>query len=226
MSDDLTITCNRCKSNIEHVCAPNLRKAIIDLYKWVPESMNSALVPLREDVPYTLDDDRPFFGSQGWSYALFGKHSARTFHALIDRVISEAGFNPRDLRNKVLHAHDVEETAQKLRQLGTRLRGKVVQGDSLGVSVHSTADTDDEYRDEGFTGEHDIDVHLTVWAGPRTARRKLATVGWDVGHGTYALKQESGRLRNRETGEVMQDFGADRDEAAKAFIGYLATRNG
>lgn len=114
------IRCTHCNSTVEHVCKTNLKQAIYALYSWAPEyfgddEFREAYVahgrrqgwldenedPTKDPVPH------PFFGSQAWSYALFGyKGEARSFHALIDNVVRQAGFDPDDIGKQVYAEHE------------------------------------------------------------------------------------------------------------------------
>ena len=105
---NLEIRCRDCNSAVEHICEDGFREALIRLLTWIPEwgasgspemaaAFTEADVAQREgDDPLSFED-LPFFGSQAWSYLIFHKEQARTFHALLNNLIRAAGLDPHQL---------------------------------------------------------------------------------------------------------------------------------
>lgn len=114
---DIEIKCTRCNEKIHHLCNEDLGDAIIRLLRWVPESAHSEVLAgiraagvkhgwLQPDENFS---EQPFFGSQSWSYAMFGKEEARTFHALINNVIRATGRDPNDMVVKAFPDEEVDK---------------------------------------------------------------------------------------------------------------------
>lgn len=105
---DIELKCTRCKQEIHHTCNMELAEALMHLLRWVPESAHPEVLAGIRTAGVThgwLDpgeefEGQPFFGSQSWSYAMFGKEEARTFHALINNVMRAAGMDPNDIAEK------------------------------------------------------------------------------------------------------------------------------
>lgn len=107
MTRYLAVICPECAAKVEHHCDHSIKKELVDLYAWTPESVHpdvyKAIVKAgRADGWLEKGEEpkgRPFFGSQGWSYAMFSsKDTARSFHAFIDSVARAAGFDPHELK--------------------------------------------------------------------------------------------------------------------------------
>jgi hypothetical protein len=107
MTRYLAVICPECAAKVEHHCDHSIKKELVDLYAWTPEYVHpdvyKAIVKAgRADGWLEKDEEpkgRPFFGSQGWSYAMFSsKDTARSFHAFIDSVVRAAGFDPHELK--------------------------------------------------------------------------------------------------------------------------------
>ena len=91
----LTITCDRCRSQIEHVCNEDLHAAAVRLLAFTP---GFAPLPFnrRNDFYTPGDEFAPCF-SEAWAYATFGKEHGRTFNALLNNVLRAAGLDPHAL---------------------------------------------------------------------------------------------------------------------------------
>jgi hypothetical protein len=118
------VKCADCDVSVEHYCHnQNLRKAVTDLLSWVPQERGFQTEDLTEAAMdagieagwVEAGDDprkrfsRPFFGSQAYSYTLFSKDSARTFHALIHNVCRAAGIDPEEIMTKIHNEIDARE---------------------------------------------------------------------------------------------------------------------
>lgn len=59
-------------------------------------------------------EEQPFFGSQAWSYPLFGsKDSARSFHALIHNLIRATGMDPHSVQMEIQRQTEQENAQRK-----------------------------------------------------------------------------------------------------------------
>lgn len=86
---NLTITCDRCRAQIDHQCNTELMPAIVRLYTWSPE----APVLDTKSPYYDPDDEGAPFVSEATLYNLLGKGDARTFLGLLRQVIVAAGID-------------------------------------------------------------------------------------------------------------------------------------
>lgn len=101
----MDIKCATCGKTIVHQCHDDFREALKSLMAWVPEYAHpEAVAGIRKagvDEGWLTQgevfENQPFFGSQAWSYAMFGKDNARTFHALLNNVMRAGGVWPYDL---------------------------------------------------------------------------------------------------------------------------------
>ena len=98
---DLKVSCTCCNCEVTHTCDGDAIEALKKLLRWVPygvatKELDKALREQPEHCYGQSDEDRnsPFFGSQGWSFALFGKEDARTFHAMVHNLIRAHGLDP------------------------------------------------------------------------------------------------------------------------------------
>lgn len=112
-----TITCDRCKMQVDHRCNANLGDTIKQLLKWRPNGgMSEAVIAQAKKLKYFADGDEraPFF-SEAFLYNLLGKEDARTFMALIHTIIAEAGIDLHPLR-EAAHRELANEEAEHARQ--------------------------------------------------------------------------------------------------------------
>jgi len=102
------IKCTKCNSILTHDCNADVKKALLRLLTWVPEGGASAHLHLKELLKQIEPDieEAPFFGSQAWSYTLFHKEEARTFHALINNLIRALGYEPYALAREAMEFED------------------------------------------------------------------------------------------------------------------------
>lgn len=122
MSHDFEVRCARCKMAVEHICNESFKKALIDLLRWVPEGafaseeMERAFRDEsgRQDAAAPSSPDgflsQPFFGSQAWTYLLWHKEDARSFHGYLNNLMRAAGLDP----------HELTEEAYKVDSRGRR----------------------------------------------------------------------------------------------------------
>lgn len=116
------VICPDCADLVAHTCNSQLKEAITDLMSWVPErglgteALEEALIASGKEHGWIEEgeekahEDSPFFGSQGWSYPLFGsKGEARTFHALIHNLIRATGIDPHDIQVEVHQRMEAEK---------------------------------------------------------------------------------------------------------------------
>lgn len=102
--------CSDCKAKVIHECRSGVREAVVALLTWTPHTgfqtealakafadagVESQWIGKEEDVSERFK--RPFFGSQAWSYPMFGKEEARTFHALIHNLVRVIGMDPHEI---------------------------------------------------------------------------------------------------------------------------------
>jgi hypothetical protein len=110
---EYSIKCDRCGLPVEHTCNANFKEALLRLLTWVPEggvtTSNAIKEAMQEEDKKQGDEgnfeEHPFFGSQAWSYLLFYKEEARTFHALLHNVMREAGISPHKLEQEAYQIH-------------------------------------------------------------------------------------------------------------------------
>ena len=110
------IKCKRCECEVTHICNEDFKKALIRLLSWVPEGgvtgdprIKKAMKEFDKETcseEIASFEDYPFFGSQAWSYLLFYKEEARTFHALLNNVIRAAGLDPHSITMEALRNDD------------------------------------------------------------------------------------------------------------------------
>ena len=115
----LIVKCDRCHQEIDHRCNLDVKKALEALLTWVPDGGDpQAIAGLKKAEFKQSEEDRqtPFFGSQGWSYAILGKHDARTFHALINQLIVALGYNPDVLMDTFEAEREAERKALRRRK--------------------------------------------------------------------------------------------------------------
>jgi len=106
----LKVTCERCCSEIEHICTKNLVGAIVDLYEFRPEVGFPKSKDINSYKDENVDSDEVPFLSETYLYALLGKEDARTLMALVNHVVREAGHEPSFLQGK---AHRILEEKKK-----------------------------------------------------------------------------------------------------------------
>lgn len=95
MSRRLTITCERCKAELDHRCNVDLLTAIVDLHTWGPErGMPDYMI--REGKRARMygagDEDAPFM-TEAFLYTALGKEDARTLLALVNAVVTACGLD-------------------------------------------------------------------------------------------------------------------------------------
>jgi hypothetical protein len=113
-----TITCDRCKLPIQHICNEEFKEALTSLLTWVPEGAWSSPQMAKA---FTAESKRqgnehqfdkyPFYGSQAWTYLIWHKEDARTFHALLNNLIRAIGIDPHELESQLLS--QIEAKANK-----------------------------------------------------------------------------------------------------------------
>jgi hypothetical protein len=108
---DLTITCDRCKNELTHICDRDLKKAVLDLLTFTPHFGMPAF--LRKESKkagfYDKGDDEVPVICETFLYPLLGKDDARTFMALLNHVLRIVGMDP----NSVEIDRAVDEIIQK-----------------------------------------------------------------------------------------------------------------
>ncbi len=115
---ELTITCDRCKAQVDHRCNAELMPAIVKLFTWSPH-----VSVLDKKSPYYDEEDEgaPFL-TEATLYNLLGKDDARTLLALVNQVIAAAGIDQMGVYHAVNAAMEVidkeqaEQATQRARQ--------------------------------------------------------------------------------------------------------------
>ena len=128
------VLCPDCGDVVMHTCHSGVRQAAYDLLSWVPEhgladeKLEVALVASGKKAQWIdkkVDTDTaiaeirkaPFFGSQAWSYPLFGsKDVARSFHAYLHNLIRAAGLDPDKIESDIYQARTRGEKAEANRK--------------------------------------------------------------------------------------------------------------
>jgi hypothetical protein len=102
------------------MCDEGFVNALIYFLSWVPEGMwaspqMAATFKWSSEEHEDMCDfqKQPFFGSQAWSYLIWHKEDARSFHAAIDNMIRAAGFDPYQLKLDLAQKRKQEESEQK-----------------------------------------------------------------------------------------------------------------
>jgi hypothetical protein len=114
------IECEDCHQPITHMCDENFKEALIRFLSWVPEGMWSseqmaeAFAKESKDQGDEYDFSKsPFFGSQAWSYLIWYKEDARSFHGVIDNMIRAAGLDPYQIKSDLYKKREEEEKAHQ-----------------------------------------------------------------------------------------------------------------
>ena len=111
MGKSFRVLCPECCDAVEHHCHTDLRKAVVDFLSWVPETglatkaLEKAFFAAAKEYGWGAEPDtfeQPFFGSQAWSYVLFGsKETARSFHSEISAMIRAMGFDESAIQEEI-----------------------------------------------------------------------------------------------------------------------------
>lgn len=127
------ITCDDCGQDVTHICDEDFKEAVLRLMTWVPEGAWSSpemyeafkAESARQHDDYDFDK-LPFFGSQAWTYLIWHKEDARTFHALLHHVIRAAGLDVDSIRQhvheKIKQDEDDRKTYEERRERGRQKR--------------------------------------------------------------------------------------------------------
>jgi hypothetical protein len=114
-----------------------MKRAVRALLAWVPETsgfatdeLNQAFMKAGREFQWIDENEtaearfkEPFFGSQSWSYPLFGsKDTARSFHGLLHEVIRSAGLDPDALMREIRVERTAHEKAEADRKAGVQNR--------------------------------------------------------------------------------------------------------
>ncbi|MDI6734445.1 MAG: hypothetical protein QMD50_03105 [Patescibacteria group bacterium] len=89
--ENIEITCNRCHSIIAHHCNLKLKKSIINLLKFVVTSAPPR--GFKSSGGYSKGDENAPLFSEAYLYNLFGKEDGRTILALINDIVTAAGYD-------------------------------------------------------------------------------------------------------------------------------------
>ncbi len=92
---DLTITCERCKAELDHRCSVDLLTAIVDLHTWGPEhGMPDYMIREGKRAQmYGKGDEQAPFMTEAFLYTALGKEDARTLLALVNTVVAACGLD-------------------------------------------------------------------------------------------------------------------------------------
>ena len=114
------IKCKDCDQPIAHICHEDFKEALIRFLSWAPEGMwasgemAAAFKQENEKQGNNYDFQKyPFFGSQAWSYLIWYKEDARSFHGVMDNMIRAAGFDPYQIRLEISQKRKKEEDERK-----------------------------------------------------------------------------------------------------------------
>jgi len=133
------VICSDCKAEVIHECRGDVREAVLALLTWAPHTgfqtealakafadagVESQWIGKKEDVSERFK--RPFFGSQAWSYPMFGKEEARTFHALIHNLVRAIGMDPHEIEADIGASLDAaaQSRAEAQERRNTRAQSK------------------------------------------------------------------------------------------------------
>lgn len=127
---DYKITCSKCKQPVEHICNEEFKDAVIQFLSWVPEGMWASgqmaetfkKASKEHEINYDFQK-QPFFGSQAWSYLIWYKEDARSFHGVINSMIRAAGLDPYQIETDLYHKRlQAEKEKQELEALRAKHR--------------------------------------------------------------------------------------------------------
>lgn len=163
MPDNLTIKCSRCNCEITHRCNTDLRKELIHLFKFRPESgfpqrmkRNNYYLPDKESRDGVDSQYTPFF-SEAFLYPLLGKEDARTVLAILHTIIATSGIDPYEIEGIASRELDAEEKEAKEREAKRKERRKnrcrsthSSAKDSMGKPVRCTGQRGHEDDHRGF----------------------------------------------------------------------------
>lgn len=118
----LKITCERCASEIEHVCDEGLPEAAIHLFRFTADA-NFKSVLKKSDFYAEGDEKMPFF-TERFLYPLLGKEDARTVLAVVNNLLRAAGLDPHALQTRALadYIEGEREKAQREKDREGRIR--------------------------------------------------------------------------------------------------------
>lgn len=190
---DLKVMCPDCGDVVHHTCNSELKRAIVKLLSWVPsglgtKQLHEAMIESgrkggwigKNATPAELTAmfEEPFFGSQAWSYPLFGsKEEARSFHGYLHGVIRAAGLDPHEIEAQLHEEREArrkEEADRKAKVQAKRderaqvtdfLKGKtgaplteriakldeLLRGHVVALQLKPYAPADENKGDEGFS---------------------------------------------------------------------------
>ncbi len=195
MRDGVRVMCPDCGDTVQHHCHSSIRKAVIDLLSWVPETNGFATEEIdkafeaagREsgwiDADDTLEQifQRPFFGSQSWVYPLFGsKDTARSFFAYVHNLIRALDIDPDEINQLLYKARKARELAETERKAKVKKRKDeraaeiaYLQGDAplqervakLDLILADRAKTLDPHNDKADQGYNHLYAYLDNYYG-------------------------------------------------------------
>lgn len=122
---DHTITCNRCKAEVTHICNPALIEDAVRIYSWRPECTPAAIA---EDPDIAADESIPFL-SETYLYTLLGKEDARTLLYSINNLLRSVGLDPNHIQQMAWERLDKEKkereaAEERQRKWRERKKGK------------------------------------------------------------------------------------------------------
>lgn len=122
----LDITCNRCNSPVAHVCNPDIKTNLLQMYRYRPRWVSDKLVEALKESPYCKEgyEKAPFF-SEAFLYCLLGKEDARTVLAYLNNLQASIGLARHGLYPEIAALEKAEdliaEHENQLRELSRRL---------------------------------------------------------------------------------------------------------
>jgi hypothetical protein len=136
MSRGVRVICPECADVVAHHCNTEIRKAVVDLLSWIPEGgfatdkLGDAFMEAGKELGWLEKDakledqiNHPFFGSQAWSYCLFGsKDTARSFHSRINTLIRALDIEPAEIEREIETKRQRKEAEEKARLEGIERR--------------------------------------------------------------------------------------------------------
>lgn len=120
---DYEIKCSKCNLPVTHICDENFKKTLKRLLTWVPEGMWSSgemheafkAESKKQGDEYNFEE-KPFFGSQAWTYLIWYKEDARSFHAILNNMIRAAGIDPYQLEQELYQERLAKEKEEREEQ--------------------------------------------------------------------------------------------------------------
>jgi hypothetical protein len=96
----VTVTCDRCKSVLTHICNPELIEHVKALFTLTLHLDEDTLTILKNSEHYSPGDEQLPFFSEAVLYSLLGKDSGRSVLSSVNYLLRLVGLDPEELEQK------------------------------------------------------------------------------------------------------------------------------